>query len=435
MKNNDDNSNVEKGNIYKPIYYGNWEEKILYDLAIWKNGLAFKNINFTDSGKPVIKIAELKNGITAQTKFTQDVFDDSVYLKKGDMLFSWSGNPETSIDVFYYNLPDGWLNQHIFKIQTKDSVFYRYFFYILKYLKPNFIAIATNKQTTGLGHVTINDLKKLKIKLPPLEKQKKIASILSSLDDKIELNNRMNKILEEMAQTIFKEWFVNFNFPNKDGKPYKDSGGKMIESELGAIPEGWKVGTIGEYSKVKSGFAFKSSWWIDRGIPVIKIQNVSSENINIEECSFVDEDKYKVAEIFRVNAGDLLIAMTGATLGKFAIVPKLKKDALVNQRVGKFFLGDEPIKKLPFIYSLLKLNLISNMIVSLGTGSAQPNISPTDIENIKIVYPNENILNKYNKYMKDIFIKIINAKDENQKLASIRDTLLPKLMSGEIKIK
>ncbi|WP_201798612.1 hypothetical protein, partial [Brachyspira catarrhinii] len=70
MKNNDDSSNVEKGNIYKPIYYGNWEEKILYDLAIWKNGLAFKNINFTDSGKPVIKIAELKNGITAQTKFT-----------------------------------------------------------------------------------------------------------------------------------------------------------------------------------------------------------------------------------------------------------------------------------------------------------------------------------------------------------------------------
>lgn len=160
MKNNDDNSNVEKGNIYKPIYYGNWEEKILYDLAIWKNGLAFKNINFTDSGKPVIKIAELKNGITAQTKFTQDVFDDSVYLKKGDMLFSWSENPETSIDVFYYNLPDGWLNQHIFKIKTKDNVFYKYFFYILKYLKPNFKAIAVNKQTTGLGHVTINDLKK-----------------------------------------------------------------------------------------------------------------------------------------------------------------------------------------------------------------------------------------------------------------------------------
>ncbi|WP_211271562.1 restriction endonuclease subunit S, partial [Brachyspira hampsonii] len=169
------NDNIEKGNIYKPIYYVNWEEKILYNLAIWKNGLAFKNINFTDSGKPVIKIAELKNGITSQTKFTQDVFDDSVYLKKGDMLFSWSGNPETSIDVFYYNLPNGWLNQHIFKIKTKDGVFYRYFFYILKYLKPNFTAIATNKQTTGLGHVTINDLKKIKIKLPPLEEQKKIA--------------------------------------------------------------------------------------------------------------------------------------------------------------------------------------------------------------------------------------------------------------------
>ena len=196
---------MQEVDIYSPKYCQDWQEKSLYDLAIWKNGLAFKDINFSNKGKPVIKIAELKNGITAQTKFTKDIFEDAVHITKGDMVFSWSGNPQTSIDVFYYDLEDGWLNQHIFKITTKKEVLKNYFFYTLKYLKPNFKMIAANKQTTGLGHVTINDLKKIKIKLPPLAEQKRIASILSSFDDKIELNNKTNKILEEMAQTIFEE--------------------------------------------------------------------------------------------------------------------------------------------------------------------------------------------------------------------------------------
>jgi len=124
----------------------------LYDLAIWKNGLAFRDIQFSKNGKPIIKIAELKNGVTDQTKFTQDEFDDTVALHTGDMVFSWSGNPETSIDVFIYDLPDGWLNQHIFKI-TPVGVDKQFLYYLLKFHKSTFTAIASNKQTTGLGHV------------------------------------------------------------------------------------------------------------------------------------------------------------------------------------------------------------------------------------------------------------------------------------------
>lgn len=286
--------------------------------------------------------------------------------------------------------------------------------------------------------LTIDAMKNIKINLPPLAEQKRIASILSALDDKIELNNKTNKILEEMAQTIFKEWFINFNFPNEDGKPYKKNGGEMIDSELGKIPKGWKVGTIGDYAKLKSGFAFKNSWWQNDGIPVIKIQNISSGNLNLEQCSFVSEDKYNIAENFRVNGGDLLITLTGS-LGKFTIVPKLDKDALVNQRVGKFFLGEEPVKKLPFLYGIL--NELKDLIVSLANGSVQQNISPNDVENVKIIFPNDKILNKYNNLMQDIFYKIIFNQKENKKLSNIRDSLLPKLMTpkgrradGEIRV-
>jgi type I restriction enzyme S subunit len=173
-------------------FVGNWQEVPLYDLAEWKNGLAFKDISFTETGKPVIKIAELKYGITAQTRFTHDEFDISVALTKGDMLFSWSGNPETSIDVFYYELQDGWLNQHIFKVTPRD-VDRNYLYYILKFLKPTFTAIASNKQTTGLGHVTVKDMKDLMIRLPvTISEQRTIVAQLVALDAKIAANNKVN---------------------------------------------------------------------------------------------------------------------------------------------------------------------------------------------------------------------------------------------------
>ena len=136
------------------------DRKSLFDLATWKNGLAFKNIDFSNKGKPVIKIAELNNGISNNTAYTDKEYGSDVSLTYGDLVFSWSGNPQTSIDIFRYNLCDGWLNQHIFKVIPKVGIDRDFLFYIMKYLKPNLIKIATNKQTIGLGHVTLSDIKK-----------------------------------------------------------------------------------------------------------------------------------------------------------------------------------------------------------------------------------------------------------------------------------
>lgn len=326
-------------------------------------------------------------------------------------------------------------NQGFKSLIMKNGNVPEFFYYLLK---NNINKLLQYASGTTFMELNATNLKSIEFYIPEVKEQKRIASILSALDDKIELNNKTNKILEEMAQTIFKEWFINFNFPNEYGKPYKKSGGEMIDSELGKIPKGWKIGTIGDYAKLKSGFAFKNSWWQNDGIPVIKIQNISSGNLNLEQCSFVSEDKYNIAENFRVNGGDLLITLTGS-LGKFTIVPKLDKDALVNQRVGKFFLGEEPVKKLPFLYGIL--NELKDLIVSLANGSVQQNISPTDVENVKIIFPNDKILNKYNNLMQDIFYKIIFNQRENKKLSNIRDSLLPKLMTpngrradGEIRV-
>jgi type I restriction enzyme S subunit len=145
-----------------------WEVRSLNDCADYINGLAFRNEHFSQDrlGLPVIKIGELKDGVTEQTKFTEALLDTKYRITSGDILFSWSGSPDTSIDTFVWVGSDGWLNQHIFKIAFKREVEKYFVYYLLRHLKPEFVEIARNKQTTGLGHVTVQDLKRLKVVFP-----------------------------------------------------------------------------------------------------------------------------------------------------------------------------------------------------------------------------------------------------------------------------
>ncbi len=177
--------------LYYPEFDSGWLRYSLYDLATWINGMAFKDIDFADFGTPVIKIAEIKNGVSGQTKFTQEEYDQKYFLRDGDMLFCWSGQPETSIDTYWWRGGDGWLNQHIFKVLPNQGLVDRSFLYqLLRYVRPTFVRIARNKQTTGLGHVTKADLQRLVVALPSLDEQRAIAATLGALDDKIESNRR-----------------------------------------------------------------------------------------------------------------------------------------------------------------------------------------------------------------------------------------------------
>lgn len=193
-------------------------------------------------------------------------------------------------------------------------------------------------------------------------------------------------------------------------------------------------GCIGDYCSVKSGFAFKSSWWKTVGVKVIKIGSINQDNLNLLECSYVDADKIDKAKDFKVNAGDLLIAMTGATIGKFAMVPYSSELLLVNQRVGKFFLGNKPLEKLPFIYCTLKQPEVYGEVVNRGQGSAQPNISASDIMSIPCVIPSQDAINDFNGTAQPLFDLIISNQRENQQLSEVRDTLLTKLMFGELDV-
>ena len=150
---------------YEPFGFvqpSDWKSISVYDLAEYINGAAFKKHEYSDTGLPIIKIAELKNGITESTQHCCVKKDPKYYIKDRDILFSWSGNPETSIDTFVWNMGDAILNQHTFRVVSKYEA-PAFTFFLLKYLKPQFTHIASNKQTTGLGHVTVTDLKRLQV--------------------------------------------------------------------------------------------------------------------------------------------------------------------------------------------------------------------------------------------------------------------------------
>jgi type I restriction enzyme, S subunit len=269
----------------------------------------------------------------------------------------------------------------------------------------------------------------LAIPLPPLLIQKKISSILSSYNKLIENNTRRIQILEEMAQRIYKEWFVDFKYPGHEND-------KLVDSELGMIPEGWEVGCVSDYYDVRSGFAFKSKDMVKSGdYGIVKIKNIQSDGLKLDSTQYISEELIQErAYNFELIENDLLIAMTGAQVGKVGLMPKSKDKYLLNQRVGKFFPKAEFETNNMFMYQLTKSNNFQTSVVNIAQGAAQPNISGTQIGSIQFPAPSMELIQRYEEICNSIKDQVLLLNYKNQILRQTRDLLLPKLISGKIDV-
>lgn len=313
----------------------------------------------------------------------------------------------------------------VFYVKPKNTTMpIKYIYYLLTQL--NLKLLNTDAAVPGLNREVA--LSQNISYLENEKEQEKIAKILSNYDDLIENNNRRIKILEEMAQKIYKEWFVDFKFPGHETATFKNS-------ELGEIPSNWNIGTIKSINDVVGGYAFKSSDLMDKGQKgVIKIKNIQSGNIDLSSCQFIDDNIAQKANKFLLNSGDMLIAMTGAQVGKVGIMPITKINYYLNQRVGRFVPNKKYIINNQFLFIYTQSEKFINQINNVASGAAQPNISTNQIENIDILLPEEVILSKFEQKIDAIYKECQLLKSKNKNLKQTRDILLPRLISGEIDI-
>ncbi|ENG3801185.1 restriction endonuclease subunit S [Proteus mirabilis] len=338
----------------------------------------------------------------------------------------------------------------------------------------HFLDVRAN--TTVQKTLNLKDVKDIPIPLPPIEERNKLESIVVNITSKITLNRQINKTLEQMAQTLFKSWFVDFDpvvdnaldagfFEQDLGfseellhrvevrkavrksdnfKPlaedirqlFPNAFEECAEPALGLggwVPSGWELGNLSDVTNILSGFAFKSNEFQNSGFGVIKIKNIGNDkSVDICDIQRIDISLAEKAKRFSLKDGDLLMAMTGATVGKFGfLVTENQEPYYLNQRVAKFEAIDESTA---YLYCILNRKITESYIVNTAQGSAQPNISAKDILAMPLITAPQSIRELFNDKVNDSFQKIIQMRKQNIILEHLRDTLLPKLISGELSL-
>ncbi|MFQ9267495.1 MAG: restriction endonuclease subunit S [Streptococcus salivarius] len=268
----------------------------------------------------------------------------------------------------------------------------------------------------------------LEIMLPDFDTQKKIGDFLYSLEKKKQTNNQINQELEAMAKSLYDYWFVQFDFPDQNGKPYKSSGGKMVyHPELKReIPEGWGVAKLNEVVDLISGYPFSSNDYVTSGkYKLYTIKNVQDGYTVDKVDNYLDFLPSNMSHECQLRRGDLIMSLTG-NVGRVGMV--YEDDVLLNQRVLKL----NPINKThkSFIYSFFRSDVTKAHLENMSTGTSQKNLSPIDIGNMMIPFPSESLLSKF----LDNLNMLENNLVENQQLTKLRDWLLPMLMNGQVKV-
>ena len=320
-------------------------------------------------------------------------------------------------NIMFVESPFWTVDTMFWSIINTDKVDPKFLFYSI--CKRDFASMNVG---SAVPSMTVNILNDIQISYPKnIEDQRRIASILSSLDWKIELNNKINADLEEMAQAIFKNWFVDF-------EPFKD--GKFVDSELGMIPEGWRVGTIGDIVEFQNGFAFSSKDFSENGeYKIITIKSVQDGCLVTEGSSKVTEYPTKMPAYCKLQSGDILLSLTG-NVGRCCLVTET--NLLLNQRVAK--IKAKECYDNSFSYALFRLKETKELLISISRGTAQANLSPVEASKLPMVIPSEDARKNFSMISGSIMDKITSIHIENRTLSTLRDTLLPRLMSGELEV-
>lgn len=394
---------------------------------------------FQDTGVPVIRGNNLSNGLEkfidkGFAYLTQEKADElNAYAIVDDLIFTAAGTIgqvgliESKANYLKYVISNKQIRVRL--DSKKINPLYAYYWFSSPWMVKDII----NKNTgSTVPLINLGIIRSLEIKLPKnREYQDKIAHLLFRIDSKIELNKQINAELESMAKTLYDYWFVQFDFPNENGKPYKTSGGKMIWNEelKREIPEGWEVKKVKEIANTGSGstpIKSKKEYYIDGKIPWINSGEVNNPFI-IEAKKYITKLGLEKSSTKLFKRGTLLMAMYGATAGKVSI---LDIEACTNQAICTINVHLDLHRN----YLKFVLEDLYEYLINLSSGSARDNLSQDRIKELNILTPKVEVIKDFDRIISPVYEKVLNSYRENQKLAELRDWLLPMLMNGQVKV-
>ncbi|MFY2157739.1 restriction endonuclease subunit S [Cytobacillus firmus] len=387
-------------------------------------GIAASAVEYSNDLYTYLRITDITDDGTLNKDDLKSVDEENAgkyLLQPNDIVFARTGN-STGRSYFYDGTDGelvfaGFLIKFSLDSEKVNPKFMRY--YTLSNEYRNWVTSFSTGSTRG--NINAQTYANMKIHLPPREQQDYLVNLLSSLDKKIENNNKINKILEETAAAIFKHWFVDFEFPNENGEPYHSSGGDMVESELGLIPKGWKNGTLTEIGDLIMGQSPKGDTYNFEGNGLGLVNGASDfKNGEINPLKYTTDPK-KVSK-----EGDWIFGVR-ATVGNVTYVDK---EYCLGRGVGVVRSQEDIYRE--YLYFILVASI--DYLEKTALGSVYINLTKTDFENIKVKIPDRRTIESFHIISGPIFKKINSLREENRKLTEIRDTLLPKLMSGEIRV-
>lgn len=344
----------------------------------------------------------------------------NVELAERDVLLNITGDSVARVCQVPSRLLPGRVNQHVSIIRPDESKLVPEFlkYYLLNPSSKNYMLGFASVGGTR-NALTKGMIEDFEIEVPPHDIQRRIAAILSALDEKIELNRQTNATLEAIAQAIFKEWFVDFNFPGATGE--------MRDSNLGPIPRGWKATKIKDCTaKIQYGLT-QSASSMKVGPHFLRITDIQSGNINwqnVPYCVVDDNDTQK----YKIQNYDIVVARTGASTGENALVVNPPDAVFASYLIRLQF---ESAPKAVYVGKLLRRDQYFEYIDTIKSGSAQPNANAQQLTDLEIVVPTDDILGRYFNIVASIENKKSECQNQSNALAQIRDSLLPKLISGE----
>lgn len=380
------------------------------------------DINFTHQNLPFVSEADTKR----LSKYI---------LIEGDIVFSRVGSIDRNVYVDKNH--EGWMfSGRCIRVRAdKNKVNTRYLSYYFKQnsFKKMMMNLAVGATMPSLNTKIMNSIE---LDLLPRENQDKIANILSAIDDKIQINNQINQELETMAKTLYDYWFVQFDFPDQNGKPYKSSGGKMVyHPELKReIPEGWGVEKLGELIEIERGVTYSKSDIVEKttkdAIGVLRATNITGNVMDLNDLVYLTKDKINNKQIIKQN--EILIVMSSGSkehLGKNAI--NYYEEVI---GFGAFCSKIVPQKYSAFINTFLQSSEFKGYLLKQSMGTNINNLTNSDMLDCRIILPNEEILDKFENIVEKNIRLISNNYIQNQELTQLRDWLLPMLMNGQVKI-